>query len=82
MGTILQPEEVVNWLAPDAPDFIRSRVRRGAMAGKAGLPSNLDAWDGYPAERARALSAAQNSKADLVVLTGDSHNAWAFDLSK
>lgn len=80
MGTILQPDETVNWLAPDAPDFAKARVRRGAMAAKAGIPANLDAWDGYPAARARSLSAAQNSNADLVVLTGDSHNAWAFDL--
>lgn len=80
MGTILQPDDTVNWLAPGSPDFVKARVRRGAMAAKAGIPANLDAWDGYPAARARALSAAQNSKADLVVLTGDSHNAWAFDL--
>jgi alkaline phosphatase D len=40
----------------------------------------MDAWDGYPAARARALSAAQSSKSDLIVLTGDTHNAWAFDL--
>lgn len=80
MGTILQPDATVNWLAPDAPDFAKARVRRGAMAAKAGIPANLDAWDGYPEARARALSAAQNSKADLIVLTGDSHNAWAFDL--
>ncbi len=80
MGTILQPKDTVNWLAPDAPDYAKTRVRRGSMAAKAGIPANLDAWDGYPAARARALSAAQSSKADLVVLTGDSHNAWAFDL--
>lgn len=80
MGTILQPDDTVNWLAPDAPDFAKARVRRGAMAAKGGIPANLDAWDGYPKARARALSAAQNSKADLIVLTGDSHNAWAFDL--
>ena len=80
MGTILQPDATVDWLAPDAPDFAKARVRRGAMAAKAGIPANLDAWDGYPEARARSLSAAQKSKADLVVLTGDSHNAWAFDL--
>jgi alkaline phosphatase D len=45
-----------------------------------GLPVNLDAWDGYPAARARVLAAAQGSGIDLVVLAGDSHNAWANDL--
>jgi alkaline phosphatase D len=81
MGTIRQPDDTVNWLAPDTAPFIRERVQRGALASNAGIPANLDAWDGYPAARAHSLSAAQSSSADLVVLTGDSHNAWAFDLA-
>ncbi|MFZ1478920.1 MAG: alkaline phosphatase D family protein [Sphingorhabdus sp.] len=81
MGSLFQPKGAENWLKPDADDIARQRVLRGAVAAQAGIPSNLDAWDGYPAARARALSAAQNAKGDLVVLTGDSHNAWAFDLS-
>ena len=40
----------------------------------------MDAWDGYPAARARLLKASLNADANLVVLSGDSHNAWAFDL--
>jgi alkaline phosphatase D len=81
MGTIRQPENTASWLAPDAAPFVRERVQRGAAAAKAGIPANLDAWDGYPAARARSLTAAQSSNADLVVLTGDSHNAWAFELA-
>jgi alkaline phosphatase D len=80
VGTVRQPEDTINWLAPDAASFVRERVQHGALAAKAGIPSNMDAWDGYPAARARTLSAAQASNADLVVLTGDTHNAWAFDL--
>ncbi|HVI45067.1 MAG TPA: alkaline phosphatase D family protein [Chitinophaga sp.] len=37
------------------------------------LPYNLDAWDGYPAERDYLFNAF-NKK--VVVLSGDSHNAW------
>jgi alkaline phosphatase D len=81
VGTIRQPDDTASWLAPDAASFVRERVQRGALAAKAGIPSNMDAWDGYPAARGRALSAAQASKADLIVLTGDTHNAWAFDLA-
>jgi alkaline phosphatase D len=81
VGTTRQPEDAAKWLAPDALPFVRERVQRGALAAKAGIPSNMDAWDGYPAARGRALSAAQASKADLIVLTGDTHNAWAFDLA-
>ncbi|MFZ5746712.1 MAG: alkaline phosphatase D family protein [Pseudomonadota bacterium] len=52
-----------------------------AAAGKAGIAPNLDSWDGFPAARARLLDAAQAVGADLVVLSGDSHNGWAFDLA-
>ena len=38
------------------------------------LPYNLDAWDGYPAEREIILNALESKK--TIVLTGDSHNAW------
>ncbi|OFX01852.1 MAG: hypothetical protein A3E78_16930 [Alphaproteobacteria bacterium RIFCSPHIGHO2_12_FULL_63_12] len=47
-----------------------------------GLPTNLDAWDGYPASRERFYAAAKASGADgIVVLTGDTHTWWANDLT-
>jgi len=42
------------------------------------LPYNLDAWDGYPAEREAIFAAATGKK--LVSLAGDTHNAWYSDL--
>ena len=46
-----------------------------------GLPTNLDAWDGYPASRERFYDAARVSGADgIVVVTGDTHTWWANDL--
>jgi phosphodiesterase/alkaline phosphatase D-like protein len=46
-----------------------------------GLPTNLDAWDGYPAARERFYRAAREAKAGgLVVVTGDTHTWWANDL--
>jgi alkaline phosphatase D len=42
------------------------------------LPYNLDAWDGYPAEREMIFAAAAGKK--LVSLAGDTHNAWNADL--
>jgi alkaline phosphatase D len=50
------------------------------LASKAGIPSNLDAWDGYPAARDRLFQASLEADANLVVLAGDTHNAWAFEL--
>ena len=80
MGSIIQPAGAVDLLKPGSPDFVRKRVAGGQKLASLGLPSNMDAWDGYPAARARALSAAQSANADLIVLTGDSHNGWAFNL--
>jgi alkaline phosphatase D len=42
------------------------------------LPYNLDAWDGYPAEREAVFAAAGNNQ--LISLAGDTHNAWYSDL--
>lgn len=82
MGSVFTPPETRDWFAGDQPDYVRRRVETGQLAAKAGLPLNLDAWDGYPAARSRLLAAAQRADADLVTLTGDTHNAWAFDLEE
>lgn len=44
------------------------------------LPYNLDAWDGYPVERERLYAVAKSLGKQLVVLAGDTHNAWSSDL--
>ena len=49
--------------------------------GKQGLPLNLDAWDGYPANRERVLQAFREYGNNVVVLAGDTHSSWAFELS-
>ncbi|HAS39251.1 MAG TPA: alkaline phosphatase [Microscillaceae bacterium] len=43
------------------------------------LPYNLDAWDGYPAEREAVFAAANGKK--LVSVAGDTHNAWYSNLT-
>lgn len=46
-----------------------------------GLPTNLDAWDGYPAAREWLYDALRDSKAEgVIVVTGDTHTWWANDL--
>ncbi|MBH9537341.1 alkaline phosphatase D family protein [Novosphingopyxis sp. YJ-S2-01] len=82
MGTLLMPQQTLEWIPESAPDYVKQRSAVGALASKAGLPFNFDSWDGYPAARSRAFKAAQDADADLVVLSGDSHNGWAFDLTE
>ena len=44
------------------------------------LPYNLDAWDGYAYEREVLFGSAQALGKNLVVVAGDTHNAWANNL--
>lgn len=44
------------------------------------VPYNLDAWDGYAYEREVLLGLSRSLDKNLVVLAGDTHNAWASDL--
>ncbi|MDP5143377.1 alkaline phosphatase D family protein [Rheinheimera baltica] len=41
------------------------------------MPYNLDAWDGYPAEREAILANVAANQKKLLVLAGDTHNGWA-----
>ena len=81
MGNLVSSPTLADALPKDAPGYIRQRVLAGAMAGAEGVPFNMDAWDGYPAARARMFEAALAADADFISLAGDTHNAWAFDLS-
>ncbi|PXA90825.1 alkaline phosphatase [Caulobacter sp. D4A] len=84
MGTIIgrtvMPADAVDWLKPDTSERKVAGYRNNIRAARQGLPMWMDRWDGYPQARARLLKAAQAADADLVMLAGDSHNAWAFSL--
>jgi alkaline phosphatase D len=80
MGSWALPAEARAWLRADAPEEVKRVTVIGAAAAEVGLPLNLDAWDGYPAARDRLLRSALDADSNLVVLSGDSHNGWAFDL--
>lgn len=82
MGNTVSPQEAISWVGPDAPQRARNYVLAGVAAAKVGLPLNYDSWGGYPAARARFLKTAQSAGANLVVISGDSHNAWAYDLGQ
>jgi alkaline phosphatase D len=80
MGSFALPVEARNWIRADAPAQVARLTALATAASEVGLPLNLDAWDGYPAARDRLLRSALDADANLLVLSGDSHNGWAFDL--
>ncbi|MCM2333484.1 MAG: alkaline phosphatase D family protein [Anaeromyxobacteraceae bacterium] len=51
-----------------------------AILAAPAIPYNLDAWDGYAVARETVLGTARALDRNLVVLSGDTHNAWANDL--
>ncbi len=80
MGSVAMGDDVIAGMPADTSGWLKQRLVADVQAGHAGVPLNMDSWDGYPAARARLLKASLNANANLVVLSGDSHNAWAFDL--
>ena len=52
-------------------------AEQALFAEAAKIPYNLDAWDGYGAERETILQSALALGKRLISLAGDTHNAWA-----
>ena len=82
MGSIAMGPDVTAGMPGNTASYIKDRLVVDVEAGKVDLPLNMDAWDGYPAARDRLFKASLGADANLVVLSGDSHNAWAFDLDR
>lgn len=82
MGNISTPKAAADWLGADATPRVRGAVQAGVAAGSVGLPLSMDTWGGYRPARSRLLKSAQDAGANLVVVSGDSHNAWACDLAE
>ena len=81
MGKLGIPKLTMAEIQSDqVPTFYRRRLKTMQQLEQHQLPLNLDAWDGYPACRARVFSGLRASQSNPVVLAGDTHNAWAFNL--
>lgn len=53
------------------------------MFSQDGPKPSVDAWTGYPAERALVMKGLQQLPTkNNIILTGDSHRSWAFDLTE
>jgi alkaline phosphatase D len=81
MGKINIPQMTQEQLASlTLPEEVRSYVLGTLQLGAFGLPMNLDAWDGYPADRERVFQLLLELANNPVVVAGDTHNGWAFNL--
>lgn len=58
------------------PAAMRARVEAAQASYRAGLPFNLDSWDGYPAARERLYASFRRARSNPLVLAGDSHAFW------
>jgi alkaline phosphatase D len=65
--------------AQDTPEAARTERQR-ALLLQPRIALELDAWDSFAAARENLLSTARALDKNLVVLSGDSHNAWANNL--
>ena len=64
------------------PETTRTQLQAmiGLFSGPEPMPYNLDSWDGYPTERERLYAMIREAGARAVVVSGDSHTAWANQL--
>ena len=75
---VIPPEELARL---ELSDYARTRVEQTQQLAPYGLPSNLDAWDGYPAARERLFAMLMAHATNPISLAGDTHNGWAFNLT-
>ncbi|MFA5988370.1 MAG: alkaline phosphatase D family protein [Sphingomonas sp.] len=78
------PKVTSAWYSPGDKPGAREQFELSAAEalGAAGVPTALDRWDGYPAARKRLFDSAIRANAKLIMLSGDSHNGWAFNLEQ
>ncbi|GGC20854.1 alkaline phosphatase [Novosphingobium marinum] len=62
------------------PEDYRVPVERAQAGYRAGVPFNLEGWDGYPHARQRLYETFRRAGSKPIVLSGDSHAAWANNL--
>jgi alkaline phosphatase D len=66
--------------AAQAPGWAGGLLDERIARSEAGLAGNPDAWDGYPAAQRRLLDMLDARAGRTLVLSGDTHSSWAFEL--
>jgi alkaline phosphatase D len=80
VGNQMFSPDIAALLADTASSFSKQWAAAGATIGRLGYGWNLDAWSGYVAARQRFLQSCAGDAANALVLSGDSHCAWANNL--
>ncbi|HEY3950502.1 alkaline phosphatase D family protein [Phenylobacterium sp.] len=79
---------VRRYMTPEAYQAVRAelpkpaleRLRKLEQNAALGLPWGADMWDGYPADRQRLYALIEKARANMIVVSGDSHAFWANEL--
>lgn len=80
MARINLPRNIADFVEGEAGPSADA-IRRLARLAPYDLPYKMDGWDGYPAARGRLFEQVRQNARNLVVLAGDTHNAWVSELS-
>lgn len=81
VATAITFETLTEYVAAQStPEALRSDSQKALLA-QPKAPYNMDAWDGYPAARDTVLGIARSQGKNLISLAGDTHNAWAGNLT-
>lgn len=72
---------ITDYLTAKATPAANRTSTQQALMSQTKLGYNLDAWDGYIVARETLLMTALSLKKRLVVLAGDTHNAWHSNLT-
>lgn len=81
MGRVITPSFRSETMEdPAMPERTKRWLAASQQYSEYRLPMNMDAWDGYPACRDRVHQMMQTLALNPVVFSGDTHNAWAFNL--
>jgi alkaline phosphatase D len=65
----------------DALERLLPGVKQQLKLTRFAFPLNTDSWDGYPGARSRVLGAIRAAGGNALVVTGDTHTAWANEVS-
>lgn len=79
-GTAVTPENLLAaGMTADQLAIVNGPTNQAIIAAPS-IPYNLDAWDGYAVARETVYGMARLLDKNLLVVSGDTHNAWANDL--